>query len=69
MWFTLIIHQVSEQMMAQISPSSSIIIVLTDGKLEVFPFELSVKEVTDNDHNTLTHIGKQNQYNVLKDTL
>ncbi|XP_034564871.1 ANTXR cell adhesion molecule 2b [Notolabrus celidotus] len=35
---------VSEQMKAQTSPSSSIIIVLTDGKLEVFPFELSVKE-------------------------
>lgn len=37
--------QVSEQMKAQTSPSSSIIIVLTDGKLEVYPFELSVQEV------------------------
>uniref|UniRef100_UPI0037E7D72B anthrax toxin receptor 2-like n=1 Tax=Semicossyphus pulcher TaxID=241346 RepID=UPI0037E7D72B len=35
---------VSEQMKAQTSPSSSIIIVLTDGKLEIFPFELSVQE-------------------------
>ncbi|XP_074547236.1 anthrax toxin receptor 2-like [Halichoeres trimaculatus] len=35
---------VSKQMEAQTSPSSSIIIVLTDGKLEVFPFELSVQE-------------------------
>lgn len=35
---------VSEQMKAQTSPSSSIIIVLTDGKLEVYPFELSVQE-------------------------
>ena len=33
-------------MTAQTSPSSSIIIVLTDGKLEVYPFELSVQEVT-----------------------
>ncbi|KAK2818973.1 hypothetical protein Q5P01_024534 [Channa striata] len=35
---------VSEQMKAQTSPSSSIIIVLTDGKLEIYPYELSVKE-------------------------
>ncbi|XP_020492559.2 ANTXR cell adhesion molecule 2b [Labrus bergylta] len=35
---------VSEQMKAQTSPSSTIIIVLTDGKLEVFPFELSVQQ-------------------------
>ncbi|XP_078127483.1 anthrax toxin receptor 1-like [Sander vitreus] len=35
---------VSEQMMAQTAPSSSIIIVLTDGKLEVFPFELTLQE-------------------------
>uniref|UniRef100_A0A3Q3LH89 Anthrax toxin receptor 2-like n=1 Tax=Mastacembelus armatus TaxID=205130 RepID=A0A3Q3LH89_9TELE len=35
---------VSEQMKAQTSPSSSIIIVLTDGKLEVYPYELSVQE-------------------------
>ncbi|KAI3361962.1 hypothetical protein L3Q82_012317, partial [Scortum barcoo] len=35
---------VSEQMTTQASPSSSIIIVLTDGKLEVYPFELSVEE-------------------------
>lgn len=32
-------------MKAQTSPSSSIIIVLTDGKLEVYPYELSVQEV------------------------
>ncbi|AWP15050.1 putative anthrax toxin receptor 2-like [Scophthalmus maximus] len=35
---------VSEQMKAQTSPSSTIIIILTDGKLEVYPYELSVKE-------------------------
>ncbi|KAM9794279.1 ANTXR cell adhesion molecule 2b isoform X2 [Syngnathus typhle] len=35
---------VSEQMEMQTTPSRSIIIVLTDGKLEVFPFELSVEE-------------------------
>lgn len=35
---------VSEQMMAQTSPSSSIIIVLTDGKLDIYPYELSVQE-------------------------
>nr|XP_020465505.1 anthrax toxin receptor 2-like isoform X2 [Monopterus albus] len=35
---------VSEQMKAQTSPSSSIIIVLTDGKLEIYPYELSVQE-------------------------
>uniref|UniRef100_UPI0035B1AB22 anthrax toxin receptor 2-like n=1 Tax=Antennarius striatus TaxID=241820 RepID=UPI0035B1AB22 len=35
---------VSDQMKAQTSPSSTIIIVLTDGKLEVYPFELSVQE-------------------------
>lgn len=35
---------VSEQMKAQTSPSSSIIIVLTDGKLDVYPYELSVQE-------------------------
>ncbi|XP_069369953.1 ANTXR cell adhesion molecule 2b isoform X2 [Paralichthys olivaceus] len=35
---------VSEQMKAQTSPSSTIIIILTDGKLEVYPFELSVQE-------------------------
>ncbi|XP_029025166.1 ANTXR cell adhesion molecule 2b [Betta splendens] len=35
---------VSEQMKAQTAPSSSIIIVLTDGKLEVYPYELSVRE-------------------------
>uniref|UniRef100_A0A8D3E157 VWFA domain-containing protein n=1 Tax=Scophthalmus maximus TaxID=52904 RepID=A0A8D3E157_SCOMX len=33
-----------EQMKAQTSPSSTIIIILTDGKLEVYPYELSVKE-------------------------
>ncbi|XP_077353788.1 anthrax toxin receptor 2-like isoform X1 [Festucalex cinctus] len=35
---------VSEQMKTQTAPSRSIIIVLTDGKLEVYPFELSVQE-------------------------
>ncbi|TWW66507.1 Anthrax toxin receptor 2 [Takifugu flavidus] len=35
---------VSDQMEAQTSPSSTIIIVLTDGKLEVYPYELSVQE-------------------------
>nr|XP_019938089.1 PREDICTED: anthrax toxin receptor 2-like isoform X2 [Paralichthys olivaceus] len=35
---------VSEQMKARTSPSSTIIIILTDGKLEVYPFELSVQE-------------------------
>lgn len=35
---------VSEQMKMQTSPSSSIIIILTDGKLDVYPFELSVQE-------------------------
>ncbi|XP_059214428.1 ANTXR cell adhesion molecule 2b [Centropristis striata] len=35
---------VSEQMKTQTSPSSTIIIVLTDGKLDVFPFELTVQE-------------------------
>uniref|UniRef100_A0A8C9XFI2 ANTXR cell adhesion molecule 2b n=1 Tax=Sander lucioperca TaxID=283035 RepID=A0A8C9XFI2_SANLU len=35
---------VSEQMKTQTAPSSSIIIVLTDGKLEVFPFELTLQE-------------------------
>ncbi|KAM3600338.1 uncharacterized protein V6R79_021699 [Siganus canaliculatus] len=35
---------VSDQMKTQTSPSSSIIIVLTDGKLEVYPYELSVQE-------------------------
>ncbi|XP_029940358.1 anthrax toxin receptor 2-like [Salarias fasciatus] len=35
---------VYEQMKRQTSPSSSLIIVLTDGKLDIYPFELSVKE-------------------------
>uniref|UniRef100_A0A7N6ANJ9 Anthrax toxin receptor n=1 Tax=Anabas testudineus TaxID=64144 RepID=A0A7N6ANJ9_ANATE len=35
---------VSEQMKAQTSPSSTIIIVLTDGKLDIYPYELSVQE-------------------------
>ncbi|XP_070706669.1 anthrax toxin receptor 2-like [Pempheris klunzingeri] len=35
---------VSEQMKAQSSPSSTIIIALTDGKLEVYPYELTVRE-------------------------
>lgn len=33
-------------MKSQTSPSSSIIIVLTDGKLNIYPYELSVQEVT-----------------------
>ncbi|MED6283082.1 Anthrax toxin receptor 2 [Characodon lateralis] len=35
---------VSEQIKTQTSPSSSIIIVLTDGKLDIYLYELSVKE-------------------------
>uniref|UniRef100_A0A3B4FYB4 Anthrax toxin receptor 2-like n=1 Tax=Pundamilia nyererei TaxID=303518 RepID=A0A3B4FYB4_9CICH len=35
---------VSQQMKSQTSPSSSIIIVLTDGKLNIYPYELSVQE-------------------------
>ncbi|XP_053196245.1 anthrax toxin receptor 2-like [Scomber japonicus] len=35
---------VSKQMMEQTLPSSSIIIVLTDGKLDIYPFELTVIE-------------------------
>ncbi|XP_057675175.1 anthrax toxin receptor 2-like [Corythoichthys intestinalis] len=35
---------VSAQMKTQKTPSRSIIIVLTDGKLDVYPFELSVQE-------------------------
>ncbi|XP_061655638.1 anthrax toxin receptor 2-like isoform X2 [Phyllopteryx taeniolatus] len=35
---------VLEQMMTQTTPSRSIIIVLTDGELEVYPFQLSVEE-------------------------
>uniref|UniRef100_A0A669CZI3 ANTXR cell adhesion molecule 2b n=1 Tax=Oreochromis niloticus TaxID=8128 RepID=A0A669CZI3_ORENI len=35
---------VSQQMKSQTSPSSSIIIVLTDGKLDIYPYELSVQE-------------------------
>ncbi|KAK7895567.1 hypothetical protein WMY93_020892 [Mugilogobius chulae] len=35
---------VSEQMKKQSAPSSTVIIVLTDGKLEVYPFELSIQE-------------------------
>uniref|UniRef100_A0AAQ4QMZ2 Anthrax toxin receptor n=1 Tax=Gasterosteus aculeatus aculeatus TaxID=481459 RepID=A0AAQ4QMZ2_GASAC len=35
---------VSEQMKTQTSPSSTIIIALTDGKLQVFPYELTVQE-------------------------
>ncbi|XP_034402914.1 anthrax toxin receptor 2-like [Cyclopterus lumpus] len=37
----------SEQMKTQTSPSSTIIIVLTDGKLEVFPYELTVQEADE----------------------
>uniref|UniRef100_A0A671WJF1 ANTXR cell adhesion molecule 2b n=1 Tax=Sparus aurata TaxID=8175 RepID=A0A671WJF1_SPAAU len=35
---------VSDQMNAQTLPSSTIIIVLTDGKLDIYPYELSVQE-------------------------
>ncbi|XP_034048457.1 anthrax toxin receptor 2-like isoform X2 [Thalassophryne amazonica] len=35
---------VSEQMKKQSSPSSSIIIILTDGKLDIYPYELTVQE-------------------------
>ncbi|XP_031711543.1 anthrax toxin receptor 2-like [Anarrhichthys ocellatus] len=35
---------VSEQMKTQTSPSSTIIIALTDGKLEAYPYELTVQE-------------------------
>ncbi|XP_020787249.2 anthrax toxin receptor 2-like [Boleophthalmus pectinirostris] len=38
------LRAVSDQMKKQSTPSSTIIIVLTDGKLEVYPFELSVQE-------------------------
>ncbi|XP_056287959.1 anthrax toxin receptor 2-like [Pseudoliparis swirei] len=37
----------SEQMKTQTSPSSTIIIVLTDGKLEVYPYELTVQEADE----------------------
>ncbi|KAM8742901.1 ANTXR cell adhesion molecule 2b [Acanthopagrus schlegelii] len=63
---------VSDQMNAQTSPSSTIIIVLTDGKLDIYPYELSVQEadkargygarvycvgVMDFDHNQLAEIA------------
>ncbi|XP_037340097.2 anthrax toxin receptor 2-like isoform X1 [Pungitius pungitius] len=63
---------VSEQMKMQTSPSSTIIIALTDGKLEVFPYELTLQEadrargfgarvycvgVMDFDHKQLAHIA------------
>ncbi|XP_061656379.1 anthrax toxin receptor 2-like isoform X2 [Syngnathoides biaculeatus] len=35
---------VLEQMMSQTTPSRSVIIVLTDGELDVYPFQLSVEE-------------------------
>ncbi|XP_061887755.1 anthrax toxin receptor 2-like isoform X3 [Entelurus aequoreus] len=38
------LRAVSQQMKRQMTPSRSIIILLTDGKLEVYPFELSVQE-------------------------
>ncbi|XP_061732944.1 anthrax toxin receptor 2-like isoform X1 [Nerophis ophidion] len=38
------LRAVSQQMKTQMTPSRSIIILLTDGKLEVYPFELSVQE-------------------------
>ncbi|XP_072227396.1 anthrax toxin receptor 2-like [Leuresthes tenuis] len=38
------LNAVSNQLQTQTSPSSSIVIVLTDGKLDVYPYELSVKE-------------------------
>lgn len=46
-------HQVSDQMNAQTSPSSTIIIVLTDGKLDIYPYELSVQEVSHVHKDTL----------------
>ncbi|XP_033979150.1 anthrax toxin receptor 2-like [Trematomus bernacchii] len=70
------IKAVSEQMKTQTSPSSSIIIVLTDGKLEVFPFEMTVEEadrargfgarvycvgVMDFDHKQLAEIADGNE--------
>ncbi|XP_019115726.2 anthrax toxin receptor 2 [Larimichthys crocea] len=63
---------VLEQMKTQTSPSSTIIIALTDGKLDVYPFELTVQEadkargfgarvycvgVMDFDHNQLAEIA------------
>ncbi|XP_036974146.1 ANTXR cell adhesion molecule 2b isoform X2 [Acanthopagrus latus] len=63
---------VSDQMNSQTSPSSTIIIVLTDGKLDIYPYELSVQEadkargygarvycvgVMDFDHNQLAEIA------------
>ncbi|KAK1884220.1 Anthrax toxin receptor 1 [Dissostichus eleginoides] len=70
------IKAVSEQMKTQTSPSSSIIIVLTDGKLEVFPFEMTLEEadrargfgarvycvgVMDFDHKQLAEIADGNE--------
>ncbi|XP_041825859.1 anthrax toxin receptor 2-like [Melanotaenia boesemani] len=66
------LQAVSDQMKTQTSPSSSLIIILTDGKLDPYPFELSVKEadkargfgarvycvgVKDFDHNQLAEIA------------
>lgn len=70
------IKAVSEQMKTQTSPSSRIIIVLTDGKLEVFPFEMTLEEadrargfgarvycvgVMDFDHKQLAEIADGNE--------
>ena len=40
-----VVFQASEQMKVQTSRSSSIIIALTDGKLEVYPYDMTVREV------------------------
>ncbi|XP_028318576.1 anthrax toxin receptor 2-like [Gouania willdenowi] len=63
---------VYEQMKTQTKPSSPLILVMTDGKLDIYPFELSVKEadkargfgariycigVKDFDHNQLAEIA------------
>lgn len=47
--------QVSEQMKTQTSPSSTIIIALTDGKLQVFPYELTVQEVLNAEDNSISN--------------
>lgn len=41
-WYLL---QALEQMKAQSTKRSSIIIALTDGKLDVYPYELTVEQV------------------------
>uniref|UniRef100_A0AAR2ILP1 Anthrax toxin receptor n=1 Tax=Pygocentrus nattereri TaxID=42514 RepID=A0AAR2ILP1_PYGNA len=42
--YTYIHHRVIEQMKAQTTRASSIVIALTDGKLEVYPHDLTVKQ-------------------------